>query len=85
MLNLYPVNDLRLCLFVTFLLSHYICIIKSIIYKYMGDIRLKQQTDSSKKNKLDSKQLNPSKKFVLSDVSKEELKKRRIPVYSYLL
>lgn len=41
----------------------------------MGDIRLKQQTDSSKKNKLDSKQLNPSKKFVLSDVSKEELKK----------
>lgn len=51
----------------------------------MGDIRLKQQTDSLKKNKLDSKQLNPSKKFVLSDVSKEELKKRRIPVYSYLL
>ena len=51
----------------------------------MGDIRLKQQTDSSKKNKLDSKQLNPSKKFVLSDVSKEELKKSRIPVYSYLL
>lgn len=51
----------------------------------MSNIRLKQQTDSSKENKLDSKQLNPSKKFVLSDVSEEELRKRRIPVYLYLL
>lgn len=52
----------------------------------MGNSRLKQQFDSSKQNdKLDSKQLNTGKKFVLSDVSKEELQKRRIPVYSYLL
>lgn len=51
----------------------------------MGGIRLKQKTDSLKKNKLDSSELNTGKKFVLSDVSKEELKKRRIPVYSYLL
>lgn len=53
----------------------------------MGNIRLKQQKNySSKQNdKLGSKQLNTSKKFVLSDVPKEELEKRRIPVYSYLL
>lgn len=51
----------------------------------MGNIRLKQQIDSPKKNKIDSIQANTGKKFILSDVSKEELKKRRIPVYSYLL
>lgn len=53
----------------------------------MGNIRLKQQKDYSPKqnNKLDSKQLDASKKFVLSDVSKEELEKRRISAYSYLL
>ena len=27
----------------------------------------------------------PKDKFVLNDVSKEELEKRRIPIYSYLL
>lgn len=53
----------------------------------MGDIRLKQQKNYSSKqdNKLDSIKGNTSKKFVLSDISKEELEKRRIPVYSYLL
>lgn len=53
----------------------------------MGDIRLKKQIDDSSKkdHKLDSKQKDSSKKFVLSDVPKEELDKRRIPVYSYLL
>lgn len=52
----------------------------------MGNITLKQQINSSKKNnKLDSKKVDSSNKFVLSDVSKEELEKRRIPVYSYLL
>lgn len=28
---------------------------------------------------------SPKDKFVLNDVSKEELEKRRIPIYSYLL
>lgn len=53
----------------------------------MGNIRLKQQKDYSSKqnNKLDSQNVDSSKKFVLSDVPKEELEKRRIPVYSYLL
>lgn len=52
----------------------------------MGNIRLKQKKYSSKQNnKLDSIRLNTSKKFVLSDVSKEELEKRRIAVYPYLL
>jgi len=52
----------------------------------MGNIRLKQKNDSSKqKNKLDSLKLNEGKKFTLSDVSKEELNKRRISVYPYLL
>ena len=53
----------------------------------MGNIRLKQQISSPQErgNKLDSKKVNGGKKFVLSDVSKEELTKRRIPVYSYLL
>ncbi|EHG15477.1 hypothetical protein HMPREF9138_01929 [Prevotella histicola F0411] len=41
----------------------------------MGDLRLKQQGDSQK-SKND---------FVLSDVSKEELLRRRIPVYDYIL
>ena len=51
----------------------------------MGNIILKQQINFSKKKKNDSIQTNRSEKFVLSDVSKDELKKRRIPVYSYLL
>lgn len=53
----------------------------------MGNIRLKQQKDyfSKQNNKIDSTKWNTSKKFMLSDVSKEELEKRRIPVYSYLL
>lgn len=62
--------------------------IKYSIYNTLdavGNIRLKQQIDSSKKNKPDSNQTNTGKKFILSDVSKEELKRRRIPVYSYLL
>lgn len=50
-------------------------------------MRLKQQKSYSSKqnNTLDSKELDKSKAFVLSDVSKEELNKRRIPVYSYLM
>lgn len=54
----------------------------------MGEIRLKQTNDASatkKDKKPASKIMNASQKFVLSDVSKEELLKRRIPVYSYLL
>jgi len=34
---------------------------------------------------LESKQYDTSTRFVLSDVSKEELEKRRISVYSFLL
>lgn len=51
----------------------------------MGNIRLKQKTCSSKKNNSDLHKSNSERKFVLSDISKEELNKRRIPVYSYLL
>lgn len=53
----------------------------------MGNIRLKQQKDYSnlKNNKLDSDKLGDGKGFVLSDVSKEELNKRRVPVYPHLL
>ncbi len=52
----------------------------------MGDIRLKQEQCSSKEDNPDLNNKSKSgKKFVLSDVSKEELNKRRIPVYSYLL
>ena len=46
----------------------------------MGNIRLKQEPRSSKKNISDLNKSNSGKKFVLS-----ELDKRRIPVYSYLL
>lgn len=60
------------------------------LYKYhciknMGNIRLKQEPRSSKKGVSDLGKSNSVKKFVLSDISKEELNKRRIPVYSYLL
>lgn len=51
----------------------------------MGNIRLKQNPRSSKKNISDLSKSNSGKKFVLSDISKEELNKRRISVYSYLL
>lgn len=51
----------------------------------MGNIRLKQEPRSFKKNISDLNKSNSGKKFVLSDISKEELDKRRIPVYSYLL
>lgn len=53
----------------------------------MGNITLKQEKNHSSKkgNKLDSKKIESDNSFVLSDVSKEELNKRRIPVYSYLL
>ena len=53
----------------------------------MGNIKTKQIKMLSQKQKT---KINPSnthggKKFVLSDVSKEELNKRRIPVYPYIL
>ena len=51
----------------------------------MGNIRLKQEPRSSKKNISDLNKSNSGKKSVLSDISKEELDKRRIPVYSYLM
>lgn len=51
----------------------------------MGNIRLKQDSPSSKKNISDLNKSNLGKKSVLSDISKEELDKRRIPVYSYLI
>ena len=42
----------------------------------MGNLELKQQNDAQAKN---------NSIFVLSDVSKDELLKRRISVYQYLL
>lgn len=55
--------------------------------KYMGNIRIKRESSHSlnKGDKLSSAKLGDKKNFVLSDVSKEELDKRRIPVYPYLL
>ncbi|WP_212124802.1 hypothetical protein [Bacteroides pyogenes] len=57
----------------------------AIVPNVMGNIRIKQQGNSPKKNKLGSKFMNTGGKFVLSDVSREELQKRRIPVYPYLM
>lgn len=53
----------------------------------MGNISLKHQKDSSSKQnkKTNSKKIELGKRFVLSDISKEELEKRRIPIYSYLM
>lgn len=52
----------------------------------MGNINTKKKNESSKqKNSLKLPKTNTGEKFVLSDVSKEELNKRRIPVYPYLL
>ena len=51
----------------------------------MGNIKTKQKNISSQKqkNKINPSKIDDGKKFVLSDVSKEELNKRRIPVYPY--
>lgn len=53
----------------------------------MYDINAKQKNSSSQKNEnpLKTPNTNKGEKFVLSDISKEELNKRRIPVYPYLL
>jgi hypothetical protein len=51
----------------------------------MGNIRLKQHSRSSKKSISELDLFKSEKKFVLSDIPKEELDKRRIPVYSYLM
>ena len=53
----------------------------------MGNIKTKQKNISSQKqkNKINPSKIDDGRKFVLSDVSKEELNKRRIPVYPYLL
>lgn len=53
----------------------------------MGNINTKQKNGSSQKheNTLKTPKSNKGEKFVLSDVSKEELNKRRISVYPYLL
>ena len=53
----------------------------------MGNIKINKNCSSStkKSNMLESKQYDTSTRFVLSDVSKEELEKRRISVYSFLL
>lgn len=53
----------------------------------MGNINTKQKKGSSlkKKNSPTILKTDNREMFVLSDVSKEELNKRRIPVYPYLL
>lgn len=55
----------------------------------MGNIKIKKNNVSSAKHtqedKINPSKINEGKKFVLSDISKEELNKRRIPVYPYLL
>lgn len=53
----------------------------------MGNLALKQQTDRDldKNGKPASDKANKEKKFVLYDVSPEELKRRRVPVYPYIM
>ena len=51
----------------------------------MCNIRLKEEPRSSKRDISDLNKSKSGKKFVLSDIPKEELDKRRIPVYSYLM
>lgn len=53
----------------------------------MGNIKLKSKKASFLKRDFstDVRKNKSNIKFVLTDVSKQELEKRRIPVYSYLL
>ena len=53
----------------------------------MNNKKMKDQSDNSlMQNPLfDSRKENTRKKFVLTDVSKDELNKRRIPIHPYLL
>ena len=44
-----------------------------------------QKMQHSDKPSMGNVKHSPKDKFVLNDVSKEELEKRRIPIYSYLL
>lgn len=50
----------------------------------MGTLTLKQDKAKDKDNKQASPEIK-DEKFILSDVSKGELQKRRIPVYSFVL
>lgn len=53
----------------------------------MGNIKLKSKKTSflKKDSSIDVRKNNSNINFVLTDVSKQELEKRRIPVYDYLI
>ena len=53
----------------------------------MGNIKLKSKKTSllKKDSSTDVRENNSNIKFVLTDVSKQELEKRRIPVYSFVI
>lgn len=53
----------------------------------MGNIKLKSKKTSflKKESSIDVRKNNSNIKFVLTDVSKQELEKRRIPVYSFVI
>lgn len=53
----------------------------------MGNIKLKSKKTSflKKDSSIDVRKNNSNIKFVLTDVSKQELEKRRIPVYSFVI
>ena len=53
----------------------------------MGNIKLKSKKTSflQKDSSTDVRKNNSNIKFVLTDVSKQELEKRRIPVYSFVI
>lgn len=53
----------------------------------MGNIKLKSKKTSflKKDSSIDVRKNNSNIKFVLTDVPKQELEKRRIPVYDYLI
>ncbi len=48
-------------------------------------LKMGQKMQHSDKPSMGNVKHSPKDKFVLNDVSKEELEKRRIPIYSYLL
>lgn len=58
-----------------------------VFISYMGKIKIQKPEIIGGKSNVKSASANKDadKRFVLSDVTKDELEKRRVPVYTYLL
>lgn len=67
----------------------FVCIFacKIVFISYMGKIKIQKPEIIGGKSNVKSASANKDadKRFVLSDVTKDELEKRRVPVYTYLL